>query len=78
VFLLPCCLLLFGVAAGFFSSRIPTSFLPDEDQGYAYVNVQLPNAASLERTTAVVQDVEKIIRNTPGVQNSTALSGSAC
>jgi HAE1 family hydrophobic/amphiphilic exporter-1 len=68
-------LLLFGVAAGFFSSRIPTSFLPDEDQGYAYVNVQLPNAASLERTTAVVQDVERIIRDTPGVQNSTCLVG---
>ena len=68
-------LLVSGVAAGFFSSRIPTSFLPDEDQGYAYVNVQLPNAASLERTTAVVQDVEKTIMNTPGVQNSTCFVG---
>jgi hydrophobic/amphiphilic exporter-1 (mainly G- bacteria), HAE1 family len=68
-------LLVFGVAAGFFSSRIPTSFLPDEDQGYAYVNVQLPNAASLERTTAVVQNVEKTIMNTPGVQDSTCFVG---
>ena len=51
----------------FFSSRVPTSFLPDEDQGYAYVNVQLPNGASLERTTAVAADVEKIIMETPGV-----------
>jgi len=40
-------LLVFGVAAGVFSSRVPTSFLPDEDQGYAYVNVQLPDTASL-------------------------------
>jgi multidrug efflux pump subunit AcrB len=47
---------------------VPTSFLPDEDQGYAYVVVQLPNAASLERTNAVVSDVEKVILNTPGVQ----------
>jgi len=68
-------LLVFGIAAGFFSTRVPTSFLPDEDQGYAYVNVQLPNAASLERTTAVVESVEKIIRNTPGVENATCFVG---
>jgi HAE1 family hydrophobic/amphiphilic exporter-1 len=68
-------LLVFGVAAGVFSTRVPTSFLPDEDQGYAYVNVQLPNAASLERTTAVVENAEKIIRNTPGVQNATCFVG---
>ena len=68
-------LVAFGVAAGFFAHRVPTSFLPDEDQGYVYVSVQLPNAASLERTTAVVDSVEKIIRNTPGVQNSTCFIG---
>src|SRR5438309_1738840 len=68
-------LVAFGVAAGFFAHRLPTSFLPDEDQGYAYVSVQLPNAASLERTTAVVDSVEKIILNTPGVQNSTCFVG---
>ena len=68
-------LLFLGVAAGFFASHLPASFLPDEDQGYAYVNVQLPNAASLERTTAVVQDVEKIIMDTPGVQHSTCFVG---
>ena len=61
-------LVAFGVAAGFFASRLPSSFLPDEDQGYAYVNLQLPNGASLERTTAVAADVEKILMNTPGVQ----------
>ena len=43
-------LVAFGVAPGFFAHRVPSSFLPDEDQGYAYVNLQLPNAASLERT----------------------------
>src|SRR5258706_14661838 len=68
-------LLVFGVAAGVFSSRVPTSFLPDEDQGYAYVNVQLPDTASLTRTSAVVEDVDNIIRNTPGVQNSTCFIG---
>jgi len=68
-------LVAFGVAAGFFANRVPTSFLPDEDQGYAYVNVQLPNGASLERTRAVVRDVEKTIMNTPGVQYSTCFVG---
>jgi len=68
-------LLVFCVAGGFFASRIPSSFLPDEDQGYAYVNVQLPNGASLERTTAVTADVEKILMNTPGVQHVTCFVG---
>jgi HAE1 family hydrophobic/amphiphilic exporter-1 len=65
----------FSVAAGFFASRVPSSFLPDEDQGYAYINMQLPNGASLERTTRVAADVENILRNTPGVQYSTSVVG---
>jgi len=68
-------LAVFVAAAGFFSNRVPTSFLPDEDQGYAYVNVQLPNGASLERTRAVVDQVEKIIMDTPGVEESTCFVG---
>ena len=68
-------LVVFGVAGFFFANRIPSSFLPDEDQGYAYVNVQLPNAASLERTTAVTADVEKILMNTPGVEHVTCFVG---
>src|SRR5271163_426259 len=68
-------LLVFCVAAGFFASRIPSSFLPDEDQGYFYVNVQLPNGASLERTRAVTEDVEKTLMNTPGVQHVTCFLG---
>jgi HAE1 family hydrophobic/amphiphilic exporter-1 len=68
-------LAIFGLAAGFFSHSVPTSFLPDEDQGYAYVVVQLPTASSLERTNAVVSDVEKVILNTPGVQYATCLVG---
>jgi HAE1 family hydrophobic/amphiphilic exporter-1 len=68
-------LVAFAAAGGFFANRIPTSFLPDEDQGYAYVNVQLPNGASLERTRAVVDQVEKTIMETPGVQYSTCFEG---
>src|SRR6266481_1847719 len=68
-------LVAFGVGAGFFAGRVPSSFLPDEDQGYAFVNLQLPNGASLERTTAVAADVEKILTNTPGVQYATSVVG---
>ncbi|MGA2920567.1 MAG: multidrug efflux RND transporter permease subunit [Candidatus Sulfotelmatobacter sp.] len=68
-------LAVFCVAGFFFASRIPSSFLPDEDQGYAYVNVQLPNGASLERTTAVTTDVEKILMNTPGVDHVSCFVG---
>ena len=68
-------LAVFAVAGGFFANRVPKSFLPDEDQGYAYVNVQLPNGASLERTRAVVSHVDTIIMNTPGVQYSTCFVG---
>src|SRR5882672_3012463 len=39
-------LVVFSAAAGFFGSKVPTSFLPDEDQGYLYINLQLPSAAS--------------------------------
>src|SRR5258707_13177589 len=47
----------FGIGAGFFSSRLPSSFLPDEDQGYVYINMDLPNAASLDRTNAAARQV---------------------
>src|SRR5258708_7711194 len=65
----------FAIAAGFFGSRLPSSFLPDEDQGYVFVNMQLPNAASLERTAAASRQVEAIISNTPGVQYTTSVAG---
>ena len=68
-------LLVFGVAGLFFSGRVPSSFLPDEDQGYVYVNMQLPNAASLERTSAASRQVEEILTNTPGVEYTTSVAG---
>jgi len=68
-------LVVFAGAGFFFANRVPTSFLPDEDQGYAYVSLQLPNGASLERTNAVVKQVEKVIMDTPGVAQSTCFVG---
>jgi HAE1 family hydrophobic/amphiphilic exporter-1 len=64
-----------SVAAAFFGSRLPSSFLPDEDQGYVYVNMQLPNAASLARTSAAAGQVEQILADTPGVQYTTSVVG---
>src|SRR2546427_4724209 len=54
-------LVAFGVAAGFFSNKVPSSFLPDEDQGYFYVNLQLPNASSLQRTDEVARKIEMVL-----------------
>ncbi len=68
-------LVVFGVASGFFARRVPTSFLPDEDQGYMFVNLQLPNGASLQRTAAVTDEVENILMNTPGVQHVSTFVG---
>src|ERR1700729_1093217 len=68
-------LVAFGIAAAFFASRLPSSFLPDEDQGYAYINLQLPDGASMERTTAMAGQVEKVILNTPGVKYATSVVG---
>src|SRR5262249_31536644 len=62
-------------AAIFLGTRLPTSFLPEEDQGYAFVNVQLPYAASLERTSDLCRRVEDILKNTPGVQYYTTVLG---
>src|SRR6202023_1526763 len=68
-------LLVCGAAGIFFGSRLPSSFLPDEDQGYLYINMQLPNAASLERTSAAASQVEQILADTPGVQYTTTVIG---
>jgi hydrophobic/amphiphilic exporter-1 (mainly G- bacteria), HAE1 family len=65
----------FGLGAAFFGSRLPSSFLPDEDQGYVFVNMQLPHAASLERTAAASREVEKVLAATPGVQYTTSVAG---
>ena len=64
-----------GFGAYFFDRRLPSSFLPDEDQGYIYVNMDLPHAASLQRTDAAAKEVEKILAATPGVEYTTSVIG---
>ncbi|MGH9328421.1 MAG: efflux RND transporter permease subunit [Terriglobia bacterium] len=68
-------LALFCLGAVFFGSRLPSSFLPNEDQGYLFVNMQLPKAASLERTAAAARQVGKILASTPGVKYTTSVVG---
>ena len=64
-----------GVGGFFFGNRLPSSFLPDEDQGYLYVNMQLPNSASLERTSAAAKQVEDVLGKTPGIEYTTSVVG---
>src|SRR6266849_820839 len=54
---------------------LPSSFLPEEDYGYVFLNVQLPAAASLERTDQVLQKVETILEKTEGVQYYNTIGG---
>ncbi len=56
-------------------SRLPTGFVPEEDQGYLFANIQLPDAASMERTDQVSALVEKILAETDGVQGYNTIIG---
>ncbi len=58
-------------------TRTPTGFIPQQDKGYLLVNVQLPDAASVKRTQDVVEAVEKIALDTPGVKHSVAIAGQS-
>jgi HAE1 family hydrophobic/amphiphilic exporter-1 len=64
-----------GVFAGFFSTKLPSSFLPDEDQGYMFLNLQLPSASSLQRTEATAHEIEDMLAKTPGVESTASVIG---
>src|SRR5256886_1443343 len=68
-------LIVCGILAGFFSAKLPSSFLPDEDQGYMYMNLQLPSASSLQRTEATAHDIEELLAKTPGVESTASVVG---
>jgi HAE1 family hydrophobic/amphiphilic exporter-1 len=65
----------FFVVDGFMGKGLPSSFVPTEDLGYFFLNVQLPPAASLQRTDAVGRKVEKILMETEGVKYVTNIEG---
>ena len=65
----------FAIADLVIGQKLPTSFLPDEDYGYTFLNVQLPPAASLERTDQVLKKVEGILLKTEGIQYFNTVAG---
>jgi len=66
-----------GICAGAYYGFVttPTAFVPGEDQGYGIIDIQLPDAASLGRTTEVVERVNKILADTPGLKNAISIGG---
>jgi HAE1 family hydrophobic/amphiphilic exporter-1 len=65
----------FGLVDGVLGRRLPSSFVPEEDYGYLFLNVQLPTAASLERTDQVSRKIEDILAKTDGVQFADMIGG---
>src|SRR5262249_2972114 len=65
----------FLVLAGVMGKRIPGSFLPEEDQGYFFAQVILPDAASLQRTDQVMKQCEEILKNIPGIKYYSTVTG---
>jgi HAE1 family hydrophobic/amphiphilic exporter-1 len=70
-------LLLAGVASlsASIGTKLPSGFIPDEDQGYAIVGVQLPDGASLQRTRAVIGQINQILGHQPGVATYNGVAG---
>ncbi|HRI79531.1 MAG TPA: efflux RND transporter permease subunit, partial [Cyclobacteriaceae bacterium] len=64
-----------AVTTGFIGKAIPGGFVPEEDEGYYLINIQLPDAASLERTDLATKKVEEILKNTDGIQYTTVVMG---
>jgi HAE1 family hydrophobic/amphiphilic exporter-1 len=68
-------LVLIGLAAGWIGRGLPPGFLPEEDQGYAFAALVLPDAASLQRTSEAARRAEEVILTTPGVKACTSVIG---
>jgi len=68
-------LVAFTALAGGVGKILPTSFMPQEDQGFFFVNVQLPEAASMQRTNTVMREIDEVLKNEPGVSYVNAVSG---
>jgi HAE1 family hydrophobic/amphiphilic exporter-1 len=68
-------LALVAVVAVLLGSRLPSSFLPTEDQGYMFAALQLPDSASLQRTSVAAAKVEQVLLNTPGIESVSSIQG---
>lgn len=69
------CFVIILCLIGFMYGKIPSGFIPSEDQGAFFVNVQLPNGSSLNRTDDVMRQVTDILTSTPGVANVLSVPG---
>jgi HAE1 family hydrophobic/amphiphilic exporter-1 len=65
----------FTALAGGLGRALPTAFMPQEDQGFFFMNVQLPEAASMQRTNAVMRKVDELVKAEPGVHYVNAVTG---
>ena len=68
-------ILVLTLGAGVFGSLVPGGFIPEEDMGYFFVNIQLPNASSLQRTNEISSQVEEILLKYPEVEYVTNATG---
>ncbi len=68
-------IVLLTAGAGLFGSMVPGGFIPEEDMGYFYVNIQLPNASSIQRTDVIASQIEEIIMDYPEAQFVTTATG---
>jgi hydrophobic/amphiphilic exporter-1 (mainly G- bacteria), HAE1 family len=68
-------IVLFAAATVWLNHVLPSGFLPDEDQGAMLIEARLPDGASINRTSAVAQEVEQIVLATPGVATITSVVG---
>ena len=64
-----------SAGAGIFGFILPGGFIPEEDMGYFFVNVQLPDAASLQRSNVITKDIEKMLLEIPEVEFVTGITG---
>ena len=64
-----------AAGSGLLGKKMPSGFIPDEDQGYAIIGVQLPDGASLQRTEAVYKQIDAIIAKQPGVRYYNGVAG---
>ena len=68
-------ILVLTIGAGVFGKLVPGGFIPEEDMGYLFVNMQLPDAASLQRSDAIARKIEHIILKHPEVKYVTNVTG---
>ncbi len=71
-------MVIFGIMVGVMVwgfGALPGGFVPSEDEGYFFVNVQLPNAASLRRTAEVMDEAMEMVEELPGIQNHIVIGG---